>query len=90
MNSPTEEPSAPSRWLLSLNCVIRLASPKPVEALQDPGQLQVLRHVALHEQRAAVGVDAEGEQLRGGDQRVAAQLRGVLVGSVMACRSTTQ
>ena len=62
---------------LPLALVLELRHPAGLaeagQALQHPGQLQVLGHVALHEQRAARRVDAEGEQLRGGDQGAAAQ-----------------
>ena len=68
----------PSRWHLSLNCVIRLASPKPVMQLHHPGELRVLGHVALHEQRAALGVEPDGEQLRGGDPGALPQHRRVV------------
>ncbi len=36
------------------------------------------RYVALHEDRAARRVDAQGQVLRGGDQRAAPQLSGIL------------
>ena len=64
---------------LSLNCVIRLASPKPVMQLEHPGQLGVRRHVALHEQRAALRVEPGREQLRGRDLGTPAQQLRVVV-----------
>ena len=47
------------------------------EAAQHPGQLGVLADVALHEERAALGVHATGEVLRRGDPGAPAQLLGV-------------
>ena len=73
MNNPTEDWSAPPLADLSLNWVIRLASPKPVMQLSTHGQLGVLGHVALHEQRAALRVQPGPEQLRGRDPGPAAQ-----------------
>ena len=46
-------------------------------ALQQPGQLGVGRHVALHEQGAGLGIQAGGQQQRGHGQGGLAQLGGV-------------
>ena len=54
MNSPTLALSR-RRADLSLNCVIRLASPNPVRQLSTQASCGVLGHVALDEQRAALG-----------------------------------
>src|SRR5579875_693675 len=43
------------------------------DAAEDPGQLRVLGYLALHEHRAAGGVDPGGEQLGDRDQGTAAQ-----------------
>ena len=57
--------NSPSRLAdLSLNCVIRLSSPKLTRALHHPRQLGVLGHVALHEHRGDVGIEADREQHR--------------------------
>ncbi len=58
---------------LSLNCVIRLASPKPVRQREHPGQLGVLGDVALHEQHGRARVDSAGDELRRGDPGPLAQ-----------------
>ena len=80
----------PSRWLLSLNWVIRLASPKRAMHSSTQDSCRCSGTWLCTNSVLRVGVDAEGEQLRGGDEGVAAQLRGVPVGIVIACRSTTQ
>ena len=64
MNSPTLAAPSPPLADLSLNCVIRRASPKPGQALQHPAELGVGRHLALHEDRRPLGVDAHRHQLR--------------------------
>ncbi len=48
------------------------------EAVHHPGQLGMLGHMALHEQRAALRVEAGGQQLGGGDPGVGAQFGRVL------------
>ncbi len=45
---------------------------------KQPAQLGVLRHVALAEQDAALGVEAGGEQQRGEVVQAAPQLRGLV------------
>jgi len=64
---------------LSLNWVIRLASPNPVMQLKHPGQLGVLGHLGLHEQRAPVRVKAQREQLGDAAQGALAQRGRVVV-----------
>ncbi len=59
-------------------------------ALEDPRQLGVLGHVALHEQRRAVRVDADGQQQLGQLEGAGPQLQPGSWGTVRACRSTTQ
>ena len=61
---PTVARSAPCLDDLSLNCVIRLASPKPVMQPITQAELSVLGHLRLHEQRAPLRVQPQGEQLR--------------------------
>ena len=49
---------------LSLNCVIRDKLAEADVALHQPRQLGVLGHVALHEHRGDVGIEADGEEDR--------------------------
>ena len=51
---------------------------EPGQAAERPGQFGVLGHVALHEHRAPVGVQARGEQLGRGDPGPLPQPRRVL------------
>ena len=63
---------------------------EPGHAAEDPGQLGVLGHVALHEQRAPVRVEPgrrAAERRRPGSGR---RSRAGSCGTVIACRSTTQ
>ena len=71
-------PPVPSRWLLSLNWVIRLASPKPVRHSSTHDSCRCSGTWLCTNSVLRCGVDAEGEQLRGRDEGVAAQLGGVL------------
>ena len=48
------------------------------DAVQDPGQLGVLRHLGLDEQRALFDVDAAGNVLRGRDPGAVGQFGGIL------------
>jgi len=64
VNRPTLAESAPPLADLSLNWVIRLASPKPVMQAEDPAELRVLLNLALHEQDGPLRVDPGGEELR--------------------------
>ncbi len=63
----------PVRLVLELGHAAELAEGH--RALHDPGQLGVLVDVALHEQRAPVGVEADGQQLLGQRQRGGAERR---------------
>jgi len=47
-------------------------------ALEDPGQLGVLVHVALDEERGHVGIDADGEQQLGQLERAGPEVGGIL------------
>ena len=89
MNSPTVAPPVPSRWLLSLNCVIRPASPKPV------------RHSSTHDSCRCSGTWLCTKRvLRDGstpmasswaaETRVFRRSSAGSCGNVIACRSTTQ
>jgi hypothetical protein len=89
VNRPTDDAAVPSRWLLSLNWVIRLASPKPV------------MHSSTHESRACSGtwlctkiVLRSGSTPRAiicaAADRVFWRSSAGSCGSVIACRSTTQ
>ncbi len=79
MNSPTEARSAPPRDDLSLNCVMRLASPKPVmHCMTQPSCACSGTWLCTNRVRA-LGVDPGSEQLRVGEERVGAQLGGVLL-----------
>ena len=81
MNRPTLAAPSPPLADLSLNCVIRRASPKPVEALEHPAELGVRGDLALDEDRRPVGVDAHRDQLgRGAQGALAQQLRVLLDG----------
>ena len=64
MNSPARTESLPA--LFSLNWVIRPQLAHGGGALEQPGHLGVLGHVALDEQRAPLGVEAGGQQVEGG------------------------
>ncbi len=59
---------------LSLNCVIRRASPKPVMHRSTQAELRVLGHLGLDEQR----------RLRPGPMPTAKQLRGGHAGALRA------
>ncbi len=48
------------------------------QAVHDPGELGVLGDMALDEERAALRVESGGQQLRGGEPGVGAQVRRVL------------
>ena len=61
VKSPTRTCSLPA--LFSLNCVIRCRSPSGVTFGEVPGELGVLAHVALHEERAALGVEAARDEV---------------------------
>jgi hypothetical protein len=67
---------------LALGLVLELGHPRQLAeagvALHQPGQAGVLGHVALHEQRARLGVEAGGDEQGGDRQRALAQLGGVL------------
>ena len=63
MNRPTLAAPSPPLADLSLNWVIRRASPKPVRHCSTQRQLGVRRDLALHEDRRPLRVDAHREQL---------------------------
>ena len=71
------EEAGPHR-LLALSLVLELGHPPQLadgrRALEQPGQPRVLRHVALDEEGAAVGIEPDGEQVEGGVERVRTQL----------------
>ena len=64
MNSPTRTESLPGALLLELGHPPQLAHGGG--ALEQPGHLGVLGHVALDEQRAALGVEAGGQEVERG------------------------
>ena len=89
-----EQPDRRAGGALALALVLELRHPAGLaeagQALQHPRQLHVLGHVALHEQRAARGVHAEREQLRGARRGCAGAAPPGPARTVIACRSTTQ
>ena len=78
MNRPTLDRSVPCFADLSLNCVIRLASPNPVMQLSTQASCGVLGHLRLHEQRAALRVEPDREQLGRADPGAVPQQRRVV------------
>ena len=75
---------------LSLNWIIRLASPNPVRQLSTQAQLGVLGDVALHEDRAPLRVKAGARTAGRPRPCVRARSSAGSCGTVIACRSTTQ
>ena len=78
MKSPTRA------GLLALPLVLELGHAPQLahggRALEQPGETGVLGHVALHEQGAAVGIEADGQQVEGGVERVGPQVGRVDLG----------
>ena len=68
-----EQADVAAALLLELRHARRLA--EPGQAAEDPAELDVLGHVALREQHAAGGVDAESDELRGGGAGAPEQVR---------------
>ena len=66
--------------LLPLALVLELGHPSELahggRALEQPGQPRVLGNVALDEEDGALGVEADGEQVEGGVERVGPQVGG--------------
>ena len=79
MNSPTLAAPSPPLADLSLNWVIRRASPKPVRHCSTQPSWACAGHLALHEDRRALGVDAHRHQLGGGAQGALAEHLRVLL-----------
>ena len=79
MNSPTLAAPSPPLADLSLNWVIRRASPKPVRHCSTQPSWACSGTWLLHEDRGALGVDAHRDQLRGGPQGALAQHLRVLL-----------
>ena len=78
VNRATLVASSPYRRDLSLNCVMRPASPKPVDRGEDPRELGVRRNLRLHVQRRLLGLDAGRDVLRGRAAGLLAQLLRIL------------
>ena len=76
MKRSTETDSRPVALVLELRHPLQLAERR--HRPEQPRPLGVLRHVALHEERAAVGLEAGAEQGRGGVEGVLGQRRRVV------------
>ncbi len=77
MNRPTLGQAALGRLVLELRHPTGLA--EAGQAFQHPGQLSVGRHVRLDEQRRPLRIDAERQQLSGGDPGAPTQQRRILL-----------
>ena len=76
------------RLIFELRHALELAQRR--DGIEQPHQRRMLRHVRLHEERHARGIDAGAEQSH---RHVAGALRqpcGIVAAPVIACRSTTQ